>query len=271
MKKLIFLGAAGLVLSVAGPAFAADLPPEMPLKASFVQRFTWTSCYLGGHVGGGWMSNNVTDPVLLVQDNVNLGGQGFTTGNPIPVGISQSGAIVGGQIGCDYQLPSNLVLGVEGAVSGSTMKGTRVVALRDSLPDTALVTLKTDFMPTLTGRVGYAADHWLFYAKGGVAWASSKYSVAGTSNNALALATAGGPPAAFDFEGLSVRTGWTVGAGVEWAFMEDWSAKIEYDYYDFGTHTAMMNDFNNGPGPLSFKTTMQVVKLGVNFHVWGWQ
>jgi outer membrane immunogenic protein len=267
MNRLSFLGAAGLALAVAGPAFAADLPPEMPVKASFVQRFTWTGCYLGAHVGGAWMRNDVTDPVLLVQDNAGLGGAGFTTGGPTTVRVNQNGAVVGAQIGCDYQFPSNFVLGVEGAVSGGTMKGSRAVALPDSPPDTALVSVKTDFVPTLTGRAGYAVDHWLFYAKGGVAWASSKYSVTGTFGGAGAIV----PGTPFDFEGLSVRTGWTAGSGVEWAFAEDWSARLEYDYYDFGTHTATMNDAVNGPGPLSFKTTMQTVKLGVNFHVWGWQ
>jgi outer membrane immunogenic protein len=264
MNKLIFLGAAGLALMVAGPAFAADLP-QMPVKATFAQRFTWTGCYLGAHVGGAWMRNDVTDPVLLVQDNVNLGGPGFTTGGPTTVGVNESGAVVGGQIGCDYQFPSNFVLGVEGAASGGTMKGSTVVALPNSPPDTAVVHVKTDFVPTLTGRAGYAVDHWLFYAKGGVAWASSKYSVTGTFNGGAGL----GLP--FDFEGLSLRTGWTAGGGVEWAFADDWSARLEYDYYDFGSHTATMSDVVNGPGPLSFKTTMQTVKLGVNFHVWGWQ
>jgi outer membrane immunogenic protein len=265
MNRLIFLAAAGLAWTVAGSAFAADLPPMMPVKATFVERFTWTSCYLGAHLGGSWAKENVTDPVLLVQDNAGLGGPGFTTGGPTTVGVNQSGAMIGAQIGCDYQFPSNFVLGVEGAVSGSTMKGSRLIALPDSPPDTALINVKTDFMPTLTARVGYAADHWLFYAKGGVAWASNKYSVVGTFNGGAGL----GLP--FDFEGLSVRTGWTVGTGVEWAFAEDWSARLEYDYYDFGTHTATMNDVVNGPGPLSFRTTMQMVKLGVNFHVWGWQ
>jgi outer membrane immunogenic protein len=264
MNKLNLLGAAGLALAAAGPAFAADLP-QMPVKATFAQRFTWTSCYLGAHVGGAWMRNDVTDPVLLVQDNVNLGGPGFTTGGPTTVGVNENGAEVGGQIGCDYQFPSNLVLGVEGAASGGTMKGSTVVALPNSPPDTALVSVKTDFVPTLTGRAGYAVDHWLFYAKGGVAWASSKYSVTGTFDGGAGL----GLP--FDFEGLSLRIGWTAGGGVEWAFADDWSARLEYGYYDYGTHTATMSDVVNGPGPLSFKTTMQTVKLGVNFHVWGWQ
>jgi len=267
MNRLNFLGAAGLALTV-GPAFAADLSP-MPAKASFVERFTWTSCYLGAHVGGAWMRNTVTDPVLLVQDNANFGGPGFTTVGPTNVGVNQNGAVIGGQIGCDYQFPSNFVLGVEGAVSGGTMKGSRVVALPDSPPDTALVTVKTDFVTALTGRAGYAVDHWLFYGKGGVAWASSKYSVTGTLNGAASAGVGAGT--AFDFEGLSMRAGWTAGAGVEWAFADDWSARLEYDYYDFGSHTATMNDFNFGPGPLTFKTTMQTVKLGVNFHVWGLQ
>ena len=65
-------------------------------------------------------------------------------------------------------------------------------------------------MTAITGRAGYAVDHWLFYGKGGVAWANNKYSV-----------TRHVPPGTpFDFEGLSMRTGWTAGAGVEWAFAE---------------------------------------------------
>ena len=102
--------------------------------------------------------------------------------------------------------------------------------------------------------MGYAVDHWLFYAKGGVAWASNKYSVVGTFNGGAAVGRAFRSTS----KDWSVRTGWTAGGGVEWAFAEDWSARLEYDYYDFGTHTATMNDVVNGPGPLTFKTTMQI-------------
>src|SRR5215472_16770368 len=118
MSKFSLAAITGLALVATVPAIAADLAPEMPVKATFVQRFTWTSCYIGMHAGGAWASNSVTDPVLLVQDNVNLGGPGFTTGGPTTVDASQSGVVVGAQIGCDYQFPSNFVLGIEGAASG---------------------------------------------------------------------------------------------------------------------------------------------------------
>jgi opacity protein-like surface antigen len=118
-----------------------------------------------------------------------------------------------------------------------------------------------DFLPSVTGRFGYAADRWLFYVKGGVALASDNYSVTGTFT---------GIP--FDFEGLDLRVGWTVGGGVEWAFSGFWSAKVEYDYYQFGSGTVQMSDATNVlAGPVNVKQSVQIVKAGLNFHVWGGQ
>jgi outer membrane immunogenic protein len=262
MNKLFLLGVAGLALTAAAPALAADLPTQMPVKATFQQRFTWTGCYLGVHAGGAWAQTSGTDPVLLVQDNPVLGIPG--TAGTTTANVNQSGAVIGGQIGCDYQFSPNFVVGIEGGASGSTLKGSRIVGLPLGDPgDTALVKVTTDFIPTLTARVGYAVDHVLLYAKGGAAWAYNKYGVIGTF--------AGTP---FDAEGLSIKTGWTVGAGVEWAFADDWSARLEYDYYDFGNQPVTMNNAdpnNTFTGPMSFKQTAQMVKLGVNFRVPGWQ
>ena len=76
---------------------------------------------------------------------------------------------------------------------------------------------------------------------------------------------------AFGFEGLDTRDGWTVGVGIEWAFASNWSARLEYDYYGLGTRTIQMTDSINGfgPAPIDVKQSVQTVKLGVNFHVWG--
>ena len=254
MNKLLFLGAAALALTVAETAVAADFPLEPVAKASFVSRFTWTGCYLGAHVGGAWQPKDATDPVLLVQDG--LGGAGTTVGTTT-ARLNSTGAVYGGQIGCDYQFSPNFVVGVEGAVSAGALRGSTVVPLPANPGDAALVTARTDFIPTLTARLGYAVDHLLFYGKGGIAWTNDKYSVTGVFL---------GTP--FDAEGLGMRTGWTAGAGVEWAFTNEWSARLEYDYYDFGRSNVLMSDATNAFASIvTFRQSAQMVKLGVNFRV----
>lgn len=259
MNKLILFAAAGLALSAAPPSRAADLD-VYPVKAPFAARFSWTGCYLGGQVGSAWTSKDATDPVALVQN-----GLGGVTVGTTTASMTSTGALVGGQIGCDYQFTPSWVLGVEGATAATTNSATGQFALQNP-GDSEAIALKTDLVSSVTGRLGYAVDHWLLYGKGGVAWASNKYSITGSYT---------GIP--FDAEGQDVRLGWTAGAGVEWAFAEDWSARLEYDYYDFGRNNVLMIDGGNGGtnpgynGPVSFRQTMQTVKLGVNFHVWGWQ
>src|SRR4029077_15020691 len=85
---------------------------------------------------------------------------------------------------------------------------------------------KTTAIATFTGRIGAAVDRALIYVKGGVAWDRDRFNI---SNVAL-------PPlgTAFSSSLSDDRTGWTLGMGVEYAFTNSWSAKIEYDYMDFG-------------------------------------
>ncbi len=72
----------------------------------------------------------------------------------------------------------------------------------------------------MTGRLGYAFDRVLVYAKGGGAW---------VGNNNLTLLNVGtGGTVAFGTS--SSNTGWVVGGGLEYAFFNNWTAKVEYDY-----------------------------------------
>ena len=258
MRKFSFASAAALAVTLAGPALAADLP--MKSVAPYVEpRFSWTSCYVGGHAGGGRGRKAMTDPVFLVEEN--LIAPGTTTG-VTTVNTSPTGAVIGGEIGCDYQFSSNVVVGIEGTASGSTMRGSQIVSLHDSPPDTALVQANNDFLASVTGRIGYAFDTVLLYGRGGLALAGDKYNVSGGS-----VAGNGTP---FNFQGLDNRVGYVVGGGVDWAFSRHWSVNLEYDYYQFGHGNILMTDGISGlTGVVDVKQSVQVFKVGFNFHIWG--
>ena len=99
-------------------------------------------------------------------------------------------------------------------------------------PGGTLVTSNNDQLGSVTGRLGYAWGPALLYGKGGFAW----------RDNTNLAATVAGVPAAFTTSG-NRREGYTVGAGLEYMFTPNWSAKVEYQYYNFGNTT-----FNTGPG-----------------------
>ena len=261
MRKLLLAGAAAF-LTMGAPVLAADMPVKV-WTAPPVAVFNGTSCYAGMHVGGGWASKDITDPVGLVQDQLLAAPVtvGTTTVGPRP-----SGYLVGGQFGCDYQFAgSNVVIGFEGAATGGDIKSERYVGLPldpDIPGNPALVTARSDFIPSGTIRVGYAWDRWLLYAKAGAAGASDRYSVVGVFSPITT-------PTPFNFQGVDLRIGWTAGGGVEWAFCEDWSLKVEYDYYNFGHKAVLMTDNNLGlSGPVDVSQRVQTVKVGLNFHVW---
>jgi outer membrane immunogenic protein len=228
-------------------AFAADL--EMPLKTpSAPPPFTWTSCYAGVQAGGGLGQTSLNDSAGLLSPFT-----GFTSGS-----TSISGYLLGGQIGCDYQFASNWVAGVEGAAAGGNIGGSNGVALLPGiLPagDSTTFTEHTDLLAGVTARLGYAWNNWLLYGKGGAAWAGNRYSAPDAAGS-------------YDYEGLETRFGWTAGVGVEWALRHDWSIKLEYDYYGFGTRSVTFIDNVTGNvGPLDINQNIQAVKLGLNFRI----
>ena len=167
MKATLLGGAALSLLSVS--AFAADLagaaaPTRRRLSPG-------SSCYGGGQAGGGWGQKNLTDSAGVLSPIT-----GFSSAN-----LNISGYMLGGQFGCDYQFAPNWVAGIEGAAAGGNIGGNISVAQPLGIAgDSANFKETTDLLTSVTGRVGYAWDRWLVYAKGGAAWASDRYSAFGT-------------------------------------------------------------------------------------------
>ena len=243
MRSTLLAGTACILSSV----YALGADTAVPLPAPpLLPAFTWTGCYAGGQVAGGWGQKDLNDSAGIVSPI-----SGFTSAN-----LNISGYMLGGQIGCDYQFAPNWVAGIEGAASGGKIGGSTSVATPGIPGDTATFKDTTDLLTSISARVGYTWDRWLLYAKGGAAWASDRYSAFDAQG-------------IYDFEGLETRFGWTAGAGIEWAFWNDWSIKLEYDYYGFATRGVTFIDNVSGTvGPLDIKQNIQVIKLGVNFHLY---
>lgn len=246
--KQFFVLITGIATLFGTAAVAADLSrkPAAAYKAPAAAPppiFSWTGCYLGGHVGGGWGRSTYGDQVF----GLTLPGQTFTD--------NTSGWLAGGQIGCNYQFSSSWVIGAEGSLSGSEIKG----SVNDPFffVPPAVFTAKTDWLASVTGRLGYTWDRVLFYAKGGVAWDHNKYNVPGL---------AGGTT--FNDVFSDSRSGWTVGGGVEWAFWQNWSVRVEYDFYGFGTKGVTLVDSTGHFPPFAgqIKQDIQTVTVGVNYR-----
>jgi outer membrane immunogenic protein len=259
MKRLAVASIGVIALAAAlKPAAAADTevpygpPPVVYAPAPAVVYFTWTGFYFGAHVGGGWGRKNETGaPYPFFIDTI----------TPAPVGVDVNGWLGGGQIGAQYQAGS-FVFGAEADASGSNLTGNSACAstsfFAGPLPP-GNCSVKVVGLGTIAGRLGVALDRVLVYGKGGAAWANDQYTLTAPSLTFLPT-----------FSGNETKWGWMVGAGVEYAFLDNWSAKIEYNYLSFRTSNLQFTDTN---GQFFLNTSIQqqlhLVKLGLNYR-WGW-
>jgi outer membrane immunogenic protein len=282
MKRILL---ATTALALSSPVFAADLAPaRMPLKAPPVaaRPFSWTGCYVGGHLGGDWGHANFVDPNSFFAPGL---GEFAPTGSG--AGFDQgAGFVGGGQIGCDYQFATNWVAGIAGDFSWTNLDGSAsnpyaflasdpLFGGKAGVP--ASLRDQTDWLASVTGRVGYTWDHWMLYGKGGVAWEHSRDSVGPLTffGNLAAFCAAFATGTSCNASGTDTDTGWTVGVGLAWAFADNWSAGIEYDHYGFGSHSVSLTASGpltgTGSAPITVNQNIEVVKatLDYRFNLFG--
>ena len=262
-SKLMLSTAAAVSILGVGAASAADLPVKArPYVAPPV--FSWTGCYAGGHVGWGWGRQNTSNDFVSFTTSTVTNASGR---------VDSSGAVFGGQVGCDYQFAGGWVLGVQGSISATNIWGSNVDPRGAALDSEGFFAtdsdrinrVKTDWIADATVRLGYAFGQQLFYVKGGGAWARNRWDLTDTLT---------GLPFG---ERLETRTGWTVGVGYEWAwaFAPGWTSFIEYNHYDFGTRNLNSIDDATGANPpfrgnqslrFDVKQTIEIAKVGVNYR-----
>jgi outer membrane immunogenic protein len=153
----------------------------------------------------------------------------------------ESGVLGGGQVGFNYQV-GQWVFGVEGEFSGTSLGGESASIIA---PGFGAVTAEVNhsWLSTVAFRAGWAFDRWLVYGKFGAAWANVSADVIATGM--------GGQTVAVSID--DTVSGWVFGVGTEYAFLNNWSAKFEYNMLDLG------NDFG-------IDGTAHVFKAGLNYR-----
>ncbi|MBX9990591.1 outer membrane protein [Phreatobacter oligotrophus] len=162
-------------------------------------------------------------------------GYGFGNSRFVALGVfptSVNGPLLGGQVGFNYQI-NQIVLGVEADLAFAAITGRP-----GNFP---AISHRTNMLGSLRARGGFAVDRALLYVTGGLGFQGA------------ATAQTPGPAEKY------TRMGWTLGAGVEYALTQNWTAKLEYSYYNFGTRTL---------GPIyggTVRSDIHTVKIGVNY------
>jgi outer membrane immunogenic protein len=324
MRKftLTLLATTAAVGLVVGQATAADLPRKAPppMVAPPPPLWNWTGLYVVGHFGMGISRDQFSEGQLA--DDPNHWSWNFDPATYLG-SHNAVGPLGGVTLGYNYQFANSpIVLGIEGQFSFANLQGDHQnTASRTSTyafdhgSDAILVTQdwnvqerffsRVKDVATIAARLGVTSgpqDRTLWYVKGGGAWAKTAYALDGSAS---ALRTrfetdSDGTDVftkATNFQdalsGTKSRWGWMVGTGVEWGLIGNWSAKIEYDYLDFGSYNVTLNGFrsiqvakaqiDDGNADkdkftkskdisrnLSVDQQMHIVKIGLNYRFdWG--
>ncbi|WP_028032334.1 outer membrane protein [Chelativorans sp. J32] len=225
--KLLVATAAACVISCS--AFAADIvyddlptPPVAP--PPLPAKFDWSGAYIGvfGGVTTGDFKYNVS--------SANFG-----------LGLKGSGFIGGAQVGYDWQM-NNWVLGAVADIAATNHKADVSLDATSPRLDAAP---KLKYLGTVRARAGYAWDRTLFYGHGGFAYGKTELSLTAAGNTAKASQN---------------RTGWTIGAGVEYAMTDRISLGTEYSYVDLGKKDI----FNFGANSLKEDVTFHSLRALLN-------
>jgi outer membrane immunogenic protein len=251
MKK--FLITLGAVAALTAPASAADLPARPFTKAPAVAvdaSYNWSGIYGGAYVGGLWSDKRWDGNVFV-----------FGLMGPFGADYQNRGVIGGGQIGFNYQV-GQIVLGVQADWGKSDAKGQAIPCnqlLAGGGGAIARCAGEVRDIASVTGRIGYAWDRTLLYVKGGGAWVRDEYELGRGEPQNVAI---GGNL----FGNVETRSGWTVGAGVEYGFWQNLSVFAEYNYYDFGSRVVVLpaHIIPNFNQTVNIRQDAHVVKVGLN-------
>ena len=242
-NKLLLTSVAMGILSVS--ALAADLPSTKSPAQYAAPVFTWAGFYAGVNGGYAYRKMTTTD-----QDYYDYGGSRDLT---------KSGFTAGGQLGYNFQMGA-FVYGLEADASylGGSAKD---IGKYDSFSS------KAGFLGTVRARAGLAMDRALLYVTGGLAYGSTK--------NGYGYYSGPYPSPYKYYDGFTgtatssgMSVGYALGAGLEYAFSDHWTARVEGLYANLGSKTVSCNPKYCGTGTayrFKFENSSNLLRVGINY------
>jgi outer membrane immunogenic protein len=261
MRQIIasLLGATALSLACAHGALAADMPVKAP---AYIAPLNWGGWYLGGNVGYGW--GNSSDPNLTFVETPLIGFTGFfAAGHNVTPNLKPTGVIGGVQVGYNWMVSPNWVVGLVTDFQGSGVKAsginsTPAVPIAFS-PTTQSNSLQTDWFGTVRAKLGVAQNNWLVYGTGGLAY--------GHVNTSGTFSFITVPPVTFTGSNSTTKVGWAIGAGLDYGVTRNWIVGVEYLYIDLDrvSYTETNVPFAPGSVTISNRAAMNIVRLTANY------
>jgi outer membrane immunogenic protein len=287
MRKTL-IGVTAIVALIGTPALAADMPVKAPPPPPPAPVFySWTGFYVGGNFGGGWEHSDWTGSTIVTP-------LGLTGTQIFAFSQNASGVLGGGQVGLNYQLPSNFVVSIEADIDGSGIRGSTGFCSTNVSPvlpaglfgNCVSTSSRLNAFGTARGRLGYAFNNLLLYGTGGFAWGESSTSSFLTCNGEPGPSPkCSGPGGGVPFtggatSGSATFAGWAAGAGAEWRFRPNWSLRLEYVHLQFngirqsfstsGTFLAPIVGPFGATSNTRTNAGVDIVRVGLNYMVnWG--
>lgn len=204
MKINLFLLASTFAVLASTGANAADVIVSADTSPAIIApSFSWAGAYVGGQIGYGWGKS-----ILSTADE--------------PLRVKPDGFLGGVYAGYNFDVGNNIILGVDGDATYNSEKVS--LTETDDIFGTSTLENKLRWSGAVRARAGVAVDRFLPYLAGGVAFGSVK--------NSLSIKND-----VFDVGASQSKTltGWTLGAGVDYAATDNLIVRFEYRYTDFGS------------------------------------
>lgn len=274
MQRVVMASLVGLSIGFGGAASAADLAPApVPVytKAPIAAPYSWTGFYVGAAVGGKWADTTWTTTSLIQAPFVPA------VDASSPRNFDPSSLRAGGYVGYNWQWTPQWVAGLEAdladankTVGNAGIPGCAIGCISGfpgPLADTSSVKMGWD--ASVRARLGYLiTPNLLTYGTGGVAWQDVQISATcqHSAPDPLCLVLAGNPFATATDS--VVRTGWTIGAGIESLIGGNWLLRAEYRYSYYGSWGNVLDLSLPGTTTLvndQLKISTQTATLGIAY------